>query len=151
MNDFIEALAAAQNGGMTEAGSRNAVGRGNDELMDRSSPGAADDVFRNAARDLFLRLTRRSDNRGMSDEHRAANYIALRCPQVYQLAADAWRDQKILVEVQLRRGPMGTRRTIAVRLIFRARRTDVIERYSCLVDVTDRFPFLAAPLSPIYD
>jgi hypothetical protein len=36
-------------------------------------------------------------------------------------------------------------------LVFRDRRTDVVERYQCLVDVTDRFPFLAAPLSQVYD
>jgi hypothetical protein len=70
---------------------------------------------------------------------------------MYHLAADAQRDDKALIEVQVRMGPSSSRRLVAVRLIFRARRTDVLERYQCLVDVTDRFPFLASPLATVYD
>lgn len=131
MDAFIDALAAERGSGERSA--------------------KADETFRTAARDLFARLTRRSDNRGLADEHRAANYVGLRYPQLYRLAADAARDDRTLVEVHLRRAAGGTRRTVAIRLGFRARRTDVMERYQCLVDVTDRFPFLAAPLAPVYD
>lgn len=117
----------------------------------KETAGIADDAFRAVARDLFSRLTRRSDNRGLTDEHRALNYLALRYPPLYRLAAAAQREDKALLEVHVRRAPSGSRRLVAVRPIFRARRTDVVERYQCLVDVTDRFPFLAAPLTLIYD
>lgn len=153
MHAFIDGISVAQNDNLGDQDSQSADSGDHREQVHehRSSPEPVNDVFHNAARDLFARLTQRSNNHGIADEHRAANYIALRYPQVYQLAADAWRDQKGLVDVQLRRAPSGTRTSIAVRLIFRAHRTDVIERYSCLVDVTDRFPFLAAPLSRVYD
>lgn len=111
----------------------------------------AGEHFRSAARELFARLTRRSDNRGLTDEHRAVNYLALRYPQLYRLVADAYAEGKTLTDVQVRRGPQGARRTVAVRPIFRTRTTDVVERYQCLVDVTDRFPFLSSSLAPVYD
>jgi hypothetical protein len=137
MSDFIDALAVADQG----SGEKDGKGKG-------AKP---DEAFRVAARDLFARLTRRSDNRGMTDEHRALNYVALRYPPMYRLASDAQHNEKSLVDVQVRRGPTGARRLIAVRMVFRAHRTDVVERYQCLVDVTDRFPFLAAPLTQVFD
>ena len=136
LTDFLAAL------GNVDAGSGGKKGKGE---------GKVDNRFGVVAHDLFARLTRRSDNRGVSDEHRAANYLALRYPQLYQLAAEAYADEKTLTDVQLRRGSGELRHIVAVRLIFRARRTDMIERYQCLVDVTDRFPFLSSPLTPVYD
>lgn len=128
----------------------DALGTGDGE-GDEAEGGKPDEKFRAAARDLFFRLTRRSDNRGIADEHRALNYVALRYPPLYRVTADAYKDNKALVDVEARRSPSSNRRLVAVRLVFRGRRTDVVERYQCLVDVTDRFPFLAAPLSPVYD
>jgi PatG C-terminal len=110
-----------------------------------------DESFRAAARDLFARLTRRSNNRGIAEEHRALNYVALRYPPLYRVRADAYRDNKTLIDVEARHSHSSNRRLVAVRLTFRDRRTDVVERYQCLVDVTDRFPFLAAPLTQVYD
>lgn len=132
VDEFLDALAAEEQGGK---------GKG-------PKP---DDRFRAVARDLFARLTRRSDNRGLADEHRALNYIALRYPPLYRLTADANADNKALVDAQARHAHSSNRRLIAVRLVFRGRRTDLVERYQCLVDVTDRFPFLAAPLGVVYD
>lgn len=134
IDQFIGALAEAQHEG--ESG-READG--------------GDDDFRAAAKDLFARLTRRSGNRGLSDEHRALNYIALRYPALYRVAADAHRDNKMLVDVLARRTQGKERKLVAVRLLFRGRRTDLLERYQCIVDVTDRFPFLSSSISQIYD
>jgi len=134
---FIDALGAAPKGSTAKG--------------DQSGAGKPDEAFRETARDLFARLTRRSDNRGMSDDHRALNYIALRYPALYRLAADARREDKALLDVHVRRMPSGSRRLVAVRLVFRGRRTDVVERFQCVVDVTDRFPFLSTSLSQVYD
>ena len=133
LDDFIEALVEAQS-------------RDGEQALD-----VPDDDFRALAKDLFARLTRRSGNRGMLDEHRALNYLALRYPALYRVAADAYRDDKLLVDVLARRAPGAERNLVAVRVVFRGRRTDVLERFQCLVDVTDRFPFLSAPLSQVYD
>ncbi|MEQ1824113.1 MAG: hypothetical protein ABL949_16510, partial [Fimbriimonadaceae bacterium] len=109
------------------------------------------DIFRTAARDIFLRLTRRSDNRGVTDEHRALNYLALRYPQLYRHIANAYAEEKLLTGIDSRRWPSTNRALVAIRIHLRGRRTDLIERYQCVVDVTDRFPFLASPLTQIYD
>jgi hypothetical protein len=107
--------------------------------------------YRAVARDLCLRLTRRAENRGITDEHRALNYVALRYPPVYHTTVQAYRDGKSLIGVDARHSSSGTRRAVSVRLTFRDRRTNVVERYHCLVDVNDLFPFLASPLTPTYD
>jgi len=106
---------------------------------------------RRIAQDLFLRLTRRTDNRGLTDEHRALNYLATRYPPIYRFTADAYADNKVLAGIDFRRAPTTGRRVVAVRLIFRDRRNEAIERHQCLVDVHDRFPFLGSPLGPVYD
>jgi hypothetical protein len=139
MDEFIEKI-VADDGGTDDAGTE-----------DGGSGREGNKAAKSAALDLFARLTQRTDNRGQSDEHRAANYVALRYQPMYRLAAEAWHLGKSLVDVQLRRGPAGARRTVAVRLVFRSPRSDVIERYQCMVDVTDRFPYLTVGLSPIFD
>jgi len=136
VDEFIDALAAEDRGG------------DGDDADHGQEP---DESFRAAARDLFARLTRRSNNRGIAEEHRALNYVALRYPPLYRVRADAYRENKTLIDVEARHSHSSNRRLVAVRLVFRDRRTDVVERYQCLVDVTDRFPFLAAPLTQVYD
>lgn len=137
IDEFIEALITA--GGGAEDGK--------DNPREADEPGA-----RRAAKDLFAQLTRRSHNWGVAAEDRARNYVALRYSHLYRLAADARRGGKTLVAIDVRpfAKPAG-REVVSVQLLFRARRTDVAERYQCLVDVTDRFPFLAAPLTAVYD
>jgi len=110
-----------------------------------------DSSYRTVVRDLFTRLTRRSDNWGVADEHRALNYLALRYPALYHATVSALRDGKALIGVDARHSHAGSRRVVSVRLTFRHRRNDVTERYRCLVDVTDLFPFLVSPLSLTYD
>jgi hypothetical protein len=123
-----------------------ALHEGNEEDPD------ADEVFRAAARDLFDRLTKRTRNRGLTDEHRALNYVTLRYSALYRAVAEARRDNKSLVGVDAHRlPPSGARRLAAVRLVFRSARTDIVEKFECVVDVTDRFPFLVSALSPVFD
>ncbi|MEU6393625.1 hypothetical protein [Streptomyces sp. NPDC046939] len=109
------------------------------------------DGFRAVATDVFARFTKRAGNWGRSDEHRALNYVALRYPKVYSAVFEAARSGKSFVGVEARRGAVsGQRRVVAVQLTVRDRRTDMTEHWQCLVDVTDVFPFLAGPLSPVY-
>jgi hypothetical protein len=104
-----------------------------------------------AMRQLFFRLTRRADNQGFADGHRALNYAALRYPALYRATLRALDDSKPLIDVETRQIPSGDRRLVSVRFIFRDRQTHIVERYSCAVDMTGEFCFLAAPLSPTYD
>ena len=104
-----------------------------------------------ARRELFLRLTQSTDNHGTSDLHRARNYVALRYPAVYGTAEDAYGSGKDFMGVEARPGQSSDRRLVSVRLIFRDHHTQILERYSCTVDVTGEFCFLATPLSPTWD
>jgi hypothetical protein len=113
--------------------------------------GGSDPDHRAAMRELFFRLTRRADNQGLTDAHRALNYAALRYPALYRATLQALDDGKALMGVEARLIPSSDRRLVSVRLIFRDRHTQIVERYSCAVDVTGEFCFLAAPLSPTYD
>jgi len=108
--------------------------------------------FRAAVGSVFDRIARRSDNTGQSDEHRALNYVALRYPALYGVAAEVFSKEMSLVTIDVRRiAAGGARRVVELRLIFRGRRDDVVEQYRCRVDVTEVFPFLISPLEPTFD
>jgi hypothetical protein len=124
----------------------NALDSGNGD-----GDGGANTDHQAAMRELFFRLTRRADNQGLADTHRACNYVALRYPALYRATLQALDDGKALVGVEARPTPSGDRRLVSVRLIFRDRRTQIVERYGCSVDVTGEFCFLATPLSTTYD
>jgi PatG C-terminal/PatG Domain len=110
-----------------------------------------EDAYRKVVRDLFAQLTQRAGNLGVSDEHRALNMLALRYPQLYHLAFRVVRDGKALVGVDARSDIATGRRVVAVRLVFRDARSQLVERYHCTVDVTDLFPFLTSSLSQTFD
>jgi hypothetical protein len=126
---------------------------GDDSMADSSDAEAEQGrrQFEAIARDLFTRFTRSADNRGFAEEHRARNYCALRYPKLYQAVARGHREGKVLIGIEARHSHSGARRVVSVRLTFRHRHTDITERYHCLVDVTEVFPFLTAGLEPTYD
>lgn len=109
------------------------------------------DQRRIVIREIFLRLTRRASNRGLTDEHRALNYMALRYPAIYYTGIQAYSENKTLVGIEAQKDHAPGRQRVSVRLIFRHRRTELVERYHCLVDVTDVFPFISVPFKLIYD
>jgi hypothetical protein len=112
---------------------------------------SSDSVYGQIIRRLFAQLTQRTNNRGLSDEHRALNYLALRYPPVYHLTWSAAQEGKALIGVDTRPAHTTTRRVVAVRVAFRHASTHVHERYHCHVDITDEFPFLVSPLTLTYD
>jgi hypothetical protein len=103
-----------------------------------------------AIREVFLRLTRRSDNRGTSDEHRALNYLAVRYPDFYRVVLDAHERGLVTAAIDARAVPWAQRRVVAVRLAFR-NRSEIAERYQCSVDVSEVFPFIVSPLARYYE
>jgi hypothetical protein len=93
-----------------------------------------------------------ADNAGATDEHRALNYLAVRYPAIYAWAADAHAAESSLSAVEVRRSRLsGTRTIMDVIFSYTHRRTDVIDKCFCRVDVTEEFPFLATKLSPFYE
>lgn len=107
--------------------------------------------FEQTAEELFQRIMQIADNAGATDEHRALNYVAVRYPAVYAIAADAFGRNQTLRSVDVRPSRLsGARRIVDVVFSYVHRETDVAERYFVRVDVTEEFPFLAAKISPYY-
>lgn len=109
------------------------------------------DAWKQTAAGLFDHLTQRAENRGVSDEHRAMNYLALRYPQIYHLAFSQQAAGAALIGVDARPAPSAGRREVGARFVFRDARTHVVQGYLCRVDVTDMFPFLTSPLTLTFD
>jgi PatG C-terminal len=108
--------------------------------------------FAPAARELFDRIMQMTDNAGATDEHRALNYLAVRYPNIYAKAAEAFAGDSSLSGVEVRPSPLsGTRNIVDVVFAFTNRNTDFTEKSFVRVDVTEEFPFLITKLSPYYD
>lgn len=113
---------------------------------------AKEKQFRSSAEELFERIIQVADNAGATDEHRAVNYLAVRYPAIYALAAEAFGRNSSLTGVEVRPSRLsGVRRIVDVIFSFTSRETDVTEKYFVRVDVTEEFPFLVTKLSPYYD
>ncbi|MEO5734328.1 MAG: hypothetical protein ABIN96_16850 [Rubrivivax sp.] len=106
-------------------------------------------AFSPAVRELFDRFLKVADNAGATDEHRAINYMATRYPAVFNLAADRMSAGFGLDAIETSSSRLsGARRMVNVNFVFVHRQTNVPERYSVRVDVTEEFPFLSSTLSP---
>jgi hypothetical protein len=110
------------------------------------------EAFAPAARELFDRIMQMTDNAGATDEHRALNYLAVRYPNIYARAAEAYAGEFALTGVEVRPSPLsGTRNIVEVIFAFTHRTTCFSEKSFVRVDVTDEFPFLVTRLAPYHD
>ncbi len=108
--------------------------------------------FTSATEELFERIMQMADNAGATDEHRALNYLVVRYPAIYAMAAEAYGRSCSLTAVEVRPSRLNsTRKIVDVIFAFTNRSTDVTEKYFIRVDVTEEFPFLVTKLSPYYD
>jgi hypothetical protein len=107
--------------------------------------------YRASVHDLFVRLTQRSGNVGVTDEDRACNFLALKDSPSYALNWQARTEGKNLTNITARAMFKGARRLVDVRFVFRHHQTHLTETYHCQVDTTDLFCYKALPLSPTYD
>jgi hypothetical protein len=108
--------------------------------------------FANAAGEVFDLIMQWTDNMGATDEHRALNYLAVRYPAIYSLVYEAHERNLSLAAVDVRPSTLsGARKIVDVIFSLVNRATDVIEKHSVKVDVTEEFPFLVRKMSPYYD
>ena len=113
---------------------------------------SADEQFRTAGGELFDRIMQLTDNAGATPEHRALNYVAVRYPNIYALAVEAYGRSSSMTAVETRPSRLSsTRQIIDIIFSFTNRNTDVTEKYFVRVDVTEEFPFLVTKLSPYFD
>jgi len=110
-----------------------------------------DTPFKTASNELLTSVLSLADNAGGTDEHRALNYVLVRYPGVYAVVAEAFTRNASLANVEVRPSALhGTRQAYDVIFTFVDRKTDVAERFSTRVDVTDEFPFLMKKISRYY-
>lgn len=108
--------------------------------------------FRPTAEELLDLIMQMSDNAGATDEHRALNYLAVRDPAIYDRAVRSHQANASLTGVEVRPSPLsGTRKIVDVIFSYTNRNTDVVDKFSVRVDVTEEFPFLVTKLSPYFD
>lgn len=113
---------------------------------------SAEQQFRTAGGELFDRIMQLTDNAGATREHRALNYVAVRYPNIYALAVEAYGRSSSMTAVETRPSRLSsTRQIIDIIFSFTNRNTDVTEKYFVRVDVTEEFPFLVTKLSPYFD
>lgn len=124
-----------------------------DELR-RSIPrpaGVDEEAFFDTADEVLSRITV-GDNAGATDADRALNYLALRYEKIYSATMEAHDRDESLSAIEVRPAMQnGTRRQVDVILSYTGRRTDVTQRFSVRVDVTETFPHLVTPLYPYID
>ncbi len=114
--------------------------------------GIAEEQFKPASEELLDRIMQMSDNAGATDEHRALNYLAVRYPGVYALAAEQFGRNASLTVIEVRPSALsGTRKIVDVIFAYTNRSTDVTDKFFVRVDVTEKFPFLVTRMSPYFD
>lgn len=112
----------------------------------------SEEQFKATAEELLDRIMLMSDNAGATDKDRALNYLAMRYPAIYARTAEEFQRDASLTAVEVRTSPLsGTRKIVDVIFFYNNRNTDVVNRFSVRVDVTEEFPFLVTKLSPYYD
>jgi hypothetical protein len=108
--------------------------------------------FTPVAEEIFTRIMQVTDNAGATDEHRALNYLAMRYPAVYAIAAEQFAKDFALTGVESRPSALSsTRNIVEVVFAYTNRNTDFTEKFSVRVDVTEEFPFLVTKMSPYFD
>jgi hypothetical protein len=107
--------------------------------------------FTPAAEELFMRIQQLADNAGATDDHRALNYLAVRYPAIYAMAADRHAQNFSLTTVEVRPSRLsGVRKIVDAIFSYTHRQSAVTEKYFVRVDVTEEFPFLVTRMSPYY-
>lgn len=145
--EFVANMVRGISPGPTDKDTEDTEEQGKDDGRDSERLGMATRVVE----DLFDRFVNRAGNRGVTPESRAINYLALRVPAVYALVLEQAQAGASVVGVDTEHRHSSGRTLVVVHVTFRARRTNVVSRYTIRVDVTDVFPFLVTSLQPSYD
>lgn len=104
------------------------------------------------AEELLDRILQVTDNAGSSDEHRALDYAAVRYPAIYARAAEQFAKGSSLTCLEVRPSALsGARKLVDLIFGYTNRSTDLVEKFSLRVDVTEEFPFIVSKLSPYLD
>jgi PatG Domain len=118
----------------------------------RGSGGPTGKSMDRITEEVLDRILLITDNDGSKSEYRALNYLAVRYKAIYAKAAEYFHSGCALTDISVSQAALsGARSLFDVVFSFRNRTTDVVEKWSVRVDVTDEWPCLHSKLSPFYD
>lgn len=110
--------------------------------------------FEDSADRLFRRIQQIADNHGATDEHRAANYLAVRCSKLYERAhkteADGFSLTAIDTAPSRLSGSRG-RKIFDVIFTFTNSTDRVARKFFWRVDVTGEYPFIVTGEQEYFD
>lgn len=99
--------------------------------------------FKKIAQEVFMQVTASMENVGGLDTHRALNYVLVQHPGFFVAIAER-SEECMLDRIETRSVSSSALRThVAVIATFIKRMTGVPERLFCVVDVSERWPFIA--------
>ncbi|MEV3954327.1 hypothetical protein [Streptomyces albogriseolus] len=108
--------------------------------------------FDDDAQELLARIMLMADNTGVAPEHRAINYLAVRCPSIYRRTFEAHRDEASLSSIEVRPSAVSdTQLVMNVVFAYTHRTTGVTDKHLFQVDVSGRYPYLLSSPKPYYD
>jgi hypothetical protein len=100
-------------------------------------------MFIQTTRELFEHIVGSTENLGVTNAHRALNYLVMQHAGLFLAAAER-SGKQLLDRIETREiQGIGTRQVIAVIMTFLDLTTGVPERLFCRVDVTEEWPFVA--------
>lgn len=107
---------------------------------------------RSSAEALLWRIMKTGENVGLSDSHRALNYLAVRYDAIYTKVAEMNDADASLSNLRVRPSRGGAmRREVDVIFSFTDRKSETTSHHSVRVDVSGEFPFLVSRLSPYFE
>lgn len=97
---------------------------------------------------MFQLLMQMTDNTGSSPEHRALNYVALRYPLIYKIAATMYQQGFRLIRIEVTSSSFPDARDI----VFTYQMNDIgqLTQWRCSIDVSGLFPYIVGRLSQSY-
>lgn len=123
------------------------------EKLIESLPNSKNDKeFRQSAKELFNRIHQIADNIGVNDSHRALNYISVRYPGIYNHTVKMNQEGYTLDRINVIPSRLsGVHKLVDPVFEFVDRTTGIRNKFYMRVDVTDKFPFIHAPLTQFFD
>ncbi|MGD9672107.1 MAG: hypothetical protein AB7U98_01355 [Candidatus Nitrosocosmicus sp.] len=108
--------------------------------------------FENTAETLFNHIIQIADNAGITDEHRAINYLSVRFDEIYHKTQEMQDEDFWFNGIETRISRLSiSRKIVDVILNYENRKNRVIRRWFVRVDVTEEFPFLASEMQEFYE
>lgn len=114
--------------------------------------GVNETQFKKTANAVFNKIIQISDNTGITKEHIALNYLAVRYDEIYHRTQKLQEEDYSFTGVEVRRSSVSDTRTVLdVIFSYENRANRAIQKWFTRVDVTEEFPFLVTPMQEYFE